>query len=227
MDKLDAYVILHISEFIQLHDFVKFTHTSKEYREQLIMDNIQKRFALESQASVSIGLDYEQIYTMKSRSMTSQRTDLSFSMRDNPIVLKDFYKDLYYGSQDKLELEIRTPMWRFHLEQHLILYNDIEDLVDTEFTICLAKTQFAEISMVLFFDKPNIRIHEINISYVHELHKWWRNHYIQRTLIAICITIATAYTCSIILFVYGILISAYLTRKNHPSYFEIYAVPNI
>jgi hypothetical protein len=233
MNKLDAYVILFISEFIPLTDFVSFTRTSKDYRETLITDKIQKRFETENSICVSTYLK-DTKFKSSALSSCSERTIISCSVRQNPIVFDDYYKDLYYGSTEKMEIEIQTPVWRFYWDGYMILTYDIEDLRDHEFTIRVAQTQFAEIDMILFFDKTNeqIMIHEIRFSYITKLQKWLREYYRIRYAISICLMIAIiagSYTYTktcILLSIYGLTISAYLTRKGHPSYFEIYPHKN-
>jgi len=136
---------------------------------------------------------------------------------------------LYYGSTEKMIIEIQTPVWQFQWNGYLILTYDVEDLRGSEFTVRVAQTQFAEIDMILFFDKTNerIMIHEIRFSYITQLQRWLRNYYRIRYVISICIMIAIfagSYTHTIvcgILSVYGLVVSAYLTRSGHPSYFEI------
>ena len=233
MNKLDAYVILFISEFIPLADFVRFTRTSKEYRETLITDNIQKRFETENVISISYGSLPNPHESRGHRGggspLLADRTTISCSIRHNKIVFDDYYKDLYYGSTEKMVIEIQTPLWQFQWNGYLILTNDIEYLRGSEFTVRIAQTQFAEIDMILFFDKTNerIMIHEIRFSYITQLQRWLRNYYRIRYVISICIMIAIfagSYPHKIvcgILSVYGLVVSAYLTRSGHPSYFEI------
>jgi hypothetical protein len=234
MNKLDAYVILFISEFIPLSDFVRFTRTSKEYRETLITDNIQKRFETENTISTSYGSlpnphESRGVAGGAAAPLLSDRTTISCSIRHNPIVFDDYYKNLYYGSTEKMEIEIQTPVWRFQWNGYFILTYDIEDLRDHEFTVHVAQTQFAEIDMILFFDKTNerIMIYEIRFSYITQLQRWLRNYYRIRyanniwIMVAIIIGYYTNTMVCGILSVYGLVISVYLTRFCHPSYFEI------
>ncbi len=234
MNKLDAYVILFISEFIPLSDFVSFTRTSKDYRETLITDNIQKRYETENEISVSTIFKDDVKFVPSSVALSSDRNTISCSVRHNPIVFNDYYRDLYNGSTEKMEIEIQTPVWKFHWDGYMILTYDVEDLRDQEFTVRVAQTQFAEIDMILFFDKTNerIKIHETRFSYITQLQRWMRKYYITRYAISICLMIAIfagSYTHTktcILLLVYGLVISAYLTRSGHPSYFEIYPHKN-
>ena len=204
MNKLDAYVIMYLSEFMSFVDFVNLTRTAKEYREKLLTDYIQKRFVTETQLSISMYTEDNSIFRDLSRSYATYATHIVHSHTETtalcvlkPIILDDYYKDLYISSHETIEIELHTPIWKFHWSGNITLDDDIEDLRDQEFTIRIATTQFASIDMVLFFDSMSERIiiREIQISYLTKLQTWLRFYYTKTCVNMTIIAAGLAYIC--------------------------------
>jgi hypothetical protein len=218
---MDAYLFMYFSEFLTLRELVLYTRTSKYYREKLIMDSIEKRLAKETYAVVSSYISGDTKIKMTSYTETNKKNTMTFSARDQ-IVEYDFHNK---------DVCIEVPGWRFSWYGNIIISYGIEDLMQREYVeVRVAQTPFAEIDVILSYDRPSrtICIDEIKISYIHHLDRWLWRHRVKRYTMSICLMgmiIAATYPnpgICVITSLIGLALSMYYTRKNHPSYFDIY-----
>jgi hypothetical protein len=218
---MDAYIFLYFSEYLTLRELVLYTRTSKYYREKLIMDSIEKRFHKETYAVVSSYVSGDATIQMSSYTETNGRNTMTFSARDK-IIEYDFHNK---------DICIEVPGWRFSWYGNLIISYGIEDLMQRDYVeVRVAQTSFAEIDVILSYDRPSrtICIDEIKILYIKKLDKWLRWHRIKRYIMCVCmmgVIIAATYPnpgICVITSLIGLAFSVYLTRPIHPSYFDIY-----
>jgi hypothetical protein len=230
---MDAYLFMYFSEFLTLREFVLYTRTSKYYREKLIMDNIEKRLAKETYAVVSSYISDDTKIQMTSYTETNKKNTMTFSGRFSYLPLYNqphYAQTVEYDFHNK-DVCIEVPGWRFSWYGNIIISYGIEDLMQRGYVeVRVAQTPFAEIGVILSYDRPSrtICIDEIKISYIKHLDRWLWRHRVKRYAMSICLMgmiIAATYPnpgICVITSLIGLALSMYYTRKIHPSYFDIY-----
>lgn len=222
---MDAYLFLYFSEFLTLRELVLYTRTSKYYRESLIMDSIENRFRRETRVNVSSYISADAAVKMSSYTQTKGLHTMTFSAKDQTIEYDIHSKDIC----------IDVPGWRFSWYGNIIISYGIDELMQREYAeVRVAQTQFAEIDVILSYDRLNqtIIINEIIISYEKKMRRWLWRHRVRRYLMSVflmCVIIVGTYHnpgICVITSLIGLALVIYHTRKIHPSYFDIYPSEN-
>jgi hypothetical protein len=208
----DPYLLLYLSSFLTIRDFVHLSRTSRLFADDpLITDELAKRIRNNISARF-ISLTNDQIYTDNVNIYEfSDKTALVFSIP--PVPMLELTQDV---PSERLSFDIRTPNWRFRWSG--VLYNNDNDMPSI---IRVAKSPFASIQIVTSEDAGIVFIAEIRFSFVRNIPNRLRRErikwFLQMTLFVVfgsyILFGSNELVIRIELVVYGMIVGYYITRN--------------
>jgi hypothetical protein len=154
----DDYLLLHLTEYFTVRDFISLTKIGKRFRETMITDALDKRILDDVGATFTANTICKEFMFLSKETINNWHR-LKFKGK---FELGFSYNNLFIDSQ--MSVQINTPLLKFNCSEHSVFGNDVPN--EKDFPIQFADTSSASIKLHYVIDEDKlVSIDEISCEY--------------------------------------------------------------